>query len=140
MLRAPRARVWRALTDSAEFGRGFEVSVDRPFVPGARVTMVIRTKGYEGLTFPVLIERVEPQRLFSWRWHPGTEQPADGDPAQMTQVVFTLEEVPEGTQLTVVEDHFENVDLARRAEAFRMNTEGWEFQLKNIERHVGSAQ
>ena len=35
LLRAPRARVWKALTDAAEFGTWFGVRFDGPFVAGA---------------------------------------------------------------------------------------------------------
>ena len=84
----------------------------------------------------ILIERMEPERVFAWRWHPGSVQDLEilADPE--TEVVFELEEVPGGTLLTVVESGFEAIPIARRARAFEENSEGWTEQIKNIETHL----
>jgi uncharacterized protein YndB with AHSA1/START domain len=137
VLRAPRSRVWRAIATAEEFGAWFGVKLDGAFAPGARVSGRITTRGYEGMPMEITIERVEPERLFSYRWHPYAIDPAvdySGEP--MTLVEFRLDEVPGGTKLTVVESGFDRVPAARRAEAFRMDDQGWASQMKNIERHV----
>jgi uncharacterized protein YndB with AHSA1/START domain len=140
LLRAPRARVWRALTDSREFGAWFGVELSGTFAPGARITGRITHKEYEHLTFEMTIERMEPERLFSWRWHPYAIDPkVDYSSEPTTLVAFELAEVRDGTMLTVVESGFDLIPLARRAEAYRMNDQGWEAQLKSIERHVSHA-
>jgi uncharacterized protein YndB with AHSA1/START domain len=140
VLAAPRMRVWRALSDSKEFGAWFGASFTRPFAPGATVQGTITTKGYEGFKFEITIERMEPERLLSFRWHPYAVDPkVDYSRETPTLVVFELEEVSGGTQLKVVESGFDRVPAARRAEAFRMNDQGWGIQLKNIERHVTEA-
>jgi len=139
VLRAPRARVWRALTRAEEFARWFNVTMEGDFTPGGRVTMESKETAYVGLRFPLFVQRMEPEHLFSWRWYPGSALPADEDPTKQTEVVFTLEEVPEGTRLTVVETGFERVDLQVRAKAFEENTGGWEGQLKNIEAYLRGA-
>jgi uncharacterized protein YndB with AHSA1/START domain len=138
VVRAPRARVWRALTDPGEFGQWFEVRLAGAFAPGARVRGTITTPGkYRDLAFEMVIDRVEPERLFSYRWHPYAVDPeADYSAEPMTLVVFELEDVPEGTRLTVVESGFDGLPPARRAEAYRMNDGGWTQQVKNIEGHV----
>jgi len=139
ILRAPRARVWRALTDAEEFGTWFGFRMANPFAPGARVHGKVTTPGYEHLSFEMFIDRMEPERLFSWRWHPAAIDPAvDYSSEPTTLVTIELEEVPEGTRLTVVETGFDSLPAARRASAFRMNEEGWTIQLKNVERHVGT--
>src|SRR5437773_1448210 len=108
LLRVPRSRVWRALTDPVEFGTWFE--------------------------------RMEPERVFSWRWHPYAVEPGvDYSAEPATLVVFELEEVAGGTLLTVVESGFDDVSLARRAQAYRMNGEGWTAQMGSIERYVATA-
>jgi uncharacterized protein YndB with AHSA1/START domain len=138
LIRAPRARVWRALTDAEEFGQWFGVKLAGKFSQGARVRGQITHQGYEHLPFEITIERVEPERLFSWRWHPFAVKPeVDYTAEPTTLVVFELEEVDDGTRLTVVESGFDDIPLARRAEAFRMNEEGWALQMESIERHVG---
>ncbi len=139
VLRAPRSRVWRALSDAKEFGSWFGVEIEGAFTPGAQVRGRITHPGYEHLMMDVTIERLEPERLFSYRWHPYAIDPDvdySGEPT--TLVEFRLEEVQGGTRLTVVESGFDGIPLARRAEAFRMNEQGWTIQLQNIERHVAS--
>ena len=93
--------------------------------------------GYEGMPFEMVIERIEPERLFSFRWHPyGIDPNYDYSTEPMTLVAFELEEVPEGTKLTVTESGFDSIPLGRRAEAFRMNRQGWAQQVHNIEVYV----
>ena len=105
--------------------------------PGARVSGRITIAGYENLPMEITIERVEPERLFSYRWHPYAIDPnVDYSSEPTTLVEFRLEEVPGGTQLKVIESGFDRVPASRRAEAFRMNDRGWDGQLKNIERYV----
>lgn len=136
LLRAPRARVWRALTDAREFGAWFGVELEGPFEPGALVRGKIAHQGRQ-LILEVTIDRIEPVRLFSYRWHPYAIDPGvDYSSEPMTLVVFELGEVAEGTMLTVTETGFDRIPLARRAEAFRMNEGGWEAQIRNLEKHV----
>jgi uncharacterized protein YndB with AHSA1/START domain len=137
VLRAPPARVWRALTDSKEFGTWFGVRMDGAFAPKARVLGQITIPGYEHVTMELQIERMDAQKLFSYRWHPYAIDPkVDYSSEPTTLVEFRLEEVKEGTRLTIVESGFDKLPAARRAEAFRMNEGGWAGQIKNIERHV----
>jgi uncharacterized protein YndB with AHSA1/START domain len=136
-LRALRARVWRALSDVAAFGEWFGVKLDGPFVPGARLRGQIMHPGYEHVPFEITVERVEPERLLSWRWHPHAIDPkVDYSVEPTTLVVFELEEVAGGTRLTVVESGFDGIPLARRLDAYRGNEGGWTKQMEAIERYV----
>ena len=137
-LRAPRARVWRALANADEFGSWFGVNFKgASFAPGATVTGHITYPGYEHLTMEIVIEQMEPERLFSYRWHPNAIDPTvDYSHEPTTLVVFELQDTPEGTLLTVVESGFDRIPLARRAEAFRSNDRGWAEQMTRIETHV----
>src|ERR1700691_1543566 len=141
LLKAPRARVWRALSNAEEFGNWFGVNFKgKTFVAGKSVEGKITHPGYEHLVMEVLIERVEPERLLSWRWHPAAIEPSvDYSQESTTLVVFELEEVEGGTLLRIVESGFDNVPPARRMEAFRMNSGGWDQQIKNMEKHVFEA-
>jgi uncharacterized protein YndB with AHSA1/START domain len=137
VLRASRSRVWRAIADAEEFGAWFGVKLEGAFAPGARVQGQITLPGYEHLTMEIVIERMDPERLFSYRWHPYAIDPGvdySGEPT--TLVEFRLDEVAGGTQLTVVESGFDRIPLARRTDAYRMNDQGWAEQIKHIERHV----
>jgi len=136
-LRAPRSRVWRAITSPEEFGAWFRVKLDGVFAEGATVRGRITYPGYEHLTMEMVVERIEPERLFAYRWHPAATDPeVDYSSEPMTLVEFRLEEANGGTRLKIVESGFDRVPAARRAEAFRMNDGGWTEQTKNIERHV----
>src|SRR5882724_11745939 len=81
LLRAPLNRVWRAISDSVEFGLWFGVKFNEPFTPGTHMRGVLVTscvdqdvakaqKKYEGMPFEITVEKMEPERLFSFRWHP----------------------------------------------------------------------
>ncbi|MES3024064.1 MAG: SRPBCC family protein [Pseudomonadota bacterium] len=136
---APRERVWLALSNAEKFGTWFGAKLQgQAFVPGQRARGQITMCGHEDAFFDVLIERIEPQKLFSFRWHPYAVDPAvDYTTEEPTLVTFVLDDAPgNGTLLTVVESGFDKVPPGRRLEAFRMNSGGWEAQLQNIVRHV----
>jgi len=137
-LKAPRARVWRALADAREFGDWFRVKLEGTFEPGATVRGRVTYPGYEHLVMEVVVERMDPEKLLSFRWHPGAvEKGVDYSAEPTTLVELRLEEAGAGrTQLTVVESGFDQLPSARRAEAFRMNEGGWAEQMKNIDQHV----
>jgi uncharacterized protein YndB with AHSA1/START domain len=148
LLKAPLKRVWRALSDSKEFGDWFGSKFDAPFLPGAVLQGVIvgtkvnaevakAQKQYEGISFEIKIEQMQPERLFSFRWHPGAVEPGyDYSQEPTTLVVFTLEKVPEGVQLTVTESGFDQIPLVRRAKAFTANDGGWAIVIALIEEYL----
>jgi uncharacterized protein YndB with AHSA1/START domain len=151
MLHASRERVWRALTDASEFGTWFGVKFESPFSPGATVhgTMVPTTvdpdvarlqQEFEGFPFQISVERIEPQRLFSFRWHPhAIERGVDYSAEPTTLVEFALEEVANGIMLTVTESGFDRVPLARRVQAFSANEQGWGLVGKVIEKYLAQS-
>ena len=138
VLNAARSRVWRALTDSKQFGQWFQARVEGPFVAGKQVSGPVTYPGYEHMRFEVTVEQMEPERLFSWRWQPGGD--SNPDPAEPTTlVVFELEEVPEGTRITVTETGFDRIPVARRAKAYRENDNGWAGQFEAFRKYVVAA-
>jgi len=141
-LAAPVDRVWRALTDHREFGAWFGVKLDTPFGPGKTARGQITHPGYEHVKWEVVVERMDPERLFSFRWHPYAVDPAvDYSKEPQTLVEFRLEKSARGTLLRVTESGFDKIpEGRRRAEAFRMNEGGWTDQMKNIEHHVSPTQ
>lgn len=147
-LRAPVSRVWRAISDAREFGTWFGVEFDGPFVAGAHITgKITPTKvdpevaklqePHTGKAFDFTVDRIEPERLFSFRWHPFAVEPGvDYSKEPATLVVFELTEVQGGTQLTISESGFDRIPLERRAKAFAANEGGWAHQLKLVEKYL----
>ena len=137
-IKAPRSRVWRALSNAEEFGNWFGANLKgQRFAPGSRVQGNMTHAGYEHVAFDAVVERVEPETLLSYRWHPyAIDAAVDYSREQRTLVTFTLKEVHDGTLLTVTETGFDNVPAERRATAYDKHTGGWEQQLKNIDRHA----
>ncbi|MCU1306136.1 MAG: activator of ATPase 1 family protein [Acidobacteriaceae bacterium] len=136
-LAAPVSRVWRALTDHREFGEWFRVKLDGPFVPGQVSRGHVTYPGYEHLKWEAVVQIMDPERLFSFTWHPYAIDPKiDYSNEPPTLVEFRLEKTPSGTLLLLTESGFENIPGDRRLEAFRMNDGGWTEQMKNIEKHV----
>lgn len=137
-LRAPISRVWRALTDHHEFGDWFGVKLDSPFEPGQVSRGRITNPGYEHLEWEVVVQAMEPERLFSFTWHPNAVDPAidySGEPP--TLVEFRLERTAGGTLLLLTESGFDKIPSERRDAAFRGNDSGWSGQMKRIEAYVG---
>jgi uncharacterized protein YndB with AHSA1/START domain len=136
-LKAPIARVWRALTDYREFGEWFGVKLDGPFVPGQTAQGRITHPGYEHLKWEALVQHMQPERLFSFTWHPFAVEPnKDYSTEAPTLVEFKLKEIPDGCLLLLTESGFDKIPAERRIEAFRMNEGGWAAQMKSIESHV----
>jgi uncharacterized protein YndB with AHSA1/START domain len=148
VLRAPRERVWRAISDVKQFGTWFGVEFNGPFVAGAHLQgRVVPTKvdkdvaksqdRYAGTLFSITVDRIEPMNLFSFRWHPFALEPGvDYSSEPTTVIVFQLEDAPHGTKLTIVESGFDKIPLARRAKAFAANDGGWTAQMKLIEKYL----
>jgi uncharacterized protein YndB with AHSA1/START domain len=136
-LKAPVSRVWRALTDYREFGEWFRVKLDGPFVPGEISRGHITYPGYEHVKWEAVVQKIEPESLFSFTWHPYAVDPKkDYSKETPTLVEFKLEKIPGGTQLVVTESGFEKIPSERLADALRMNDGGWAEQMKNIESYV----
>jgi uncharacterized protein YndB with AHSA1/START domain len=152
VLRAPRERVWNAISDAKQFGTWFGVEFDGPFVAGAhmkgRMTstkvdrdVAKRQEAYAGMAFDYTIDRIEPMTLFSFRWHPFAIDPkVDYSKEPTTLVVFQLEDVDGGTQLTITESGFDKIPLERRAQAFASNEGGWTIQIGLIEKYVAGVR
>lgn len=148
VLRSPRERVWSAISEAKQFGSWFGVEFDGEFAAGTRLTgRIVPTKvdpevaklqqPYIGFPFELHIERIEPMSLFSFRWHPSAvDRNTDYSAKPMTLVEFRLEEVAQGTLLTITESGFDHIPLERRAKAFTSNEGGWKHQLKLIEKYL----
>lgn len=136
-LKAPVARVWRALTDHREFGEWFGVNLEAPFAPGQTSLGRMTIPGYEHGKWEVVVQRMESERLFSFTWHPyAIDQEKDYSNEPPTLVEFRLERKGEGTLLTLTESGFSKIPAERRLEAFRMNDRGWARQMEDIANHV----
>jgi uncharacterized protein YndB with AHSA1/START domain len=148
LLHAPLKRVWRALSDSTEFGTWFGLKFDGPFSPGAIMRGVLvgtkvnpevaeAQKAHIGMPFEITIEQMVPERLFSMRWHPfAVDRGVDYSAEPTTLIEFALEEMANGVMLTVTESGFDQIPLARRAKAFTANEGGWAIMIKVIEEYL----
>ncbi|MES2401770.1 MAG: SRPBCC family protein [Pseudomonadota bacterium] len=138
LINAPRARVWDALTNAEKFGEWFGAKLKgQAFVPGKQTLGAITICNFEHVMFDAIVERIEPQSLFSYRWHPfAVDKDRDYSQETRTLVEFTLSDAEGGTLLNVVESGFDSLPADRRADAFRANGGGWEAQLRNITQYA----
>lgn len=138
IIKAPRSRVWRAISTPAEFGAWFKVDLSGArFEAGKPTTGKMTYPGHEGKPFELVVDRIEPERLFSFKWHPyGTDTNHDYSAEPMTLIEFVLEDTAGGTKLTITESGFDAIPLSRRAEAFRMNEGGWAIQIQNVKQYA----
>jgi uncharacterized protein YndB with AHSA1/START domain len=138
-VRAPRSKVWRAISDAKQFSAWFGIAIEGQFIAGHTVPGKVMSKGYEHLQVEFQVQTIDPERYFAYRWHPYANDPKVDYAAEPTTLVeFTLEETAEGqgTEVTIVESGFDRLPTARRAEAFRMNDGGWVGQVKNLTKYV----
>jgi uncharacterized protein YndB with AHSA1/START domain len=152
LLHASLSRVWRALSDSKEFGTWFGMEFDGPFSPGASMRGVITPtqvnakvaraqESYAGLAFEMSIVQMEHDRLFSFRWHPNAIEPGvDYSAEPTTLVVFELERMENGVMCTVTESGFDQIPLERRAKAFAANEGGWTIVIGLIGDYLAQPQ
>ena len=152
LLRAPLERVWKAISDSSEFGSWFGMKVEGPFVQGKNVRASIAPttvdpeiadaqKAYEGMPFEVMVVTIEPRKVFAFRWHPyAIESGVDYSAEPTTLVTFALQQEADGVMLTVTETGFDKIPLDRRAKAFTANEQGWSIQVRLIEAYLAQSQ
>lgn len=134
---APISKVWRALTDSSQFGAWFGVKLDKPFVCGATIGGKLTIPGYEHYQWEATVKEMESESMFSFTWHPyAIDLKVDYSKEIPTLVEFELAKTPTGTLLLLTESGFNNVPQGRRSEAYRMHVGGWEQQLQNIKQFV----
>jgi uncharacterized protein YndB with AHSA1/START domain len=135
--KAPVSRVWRALTDYREFGEWFGVKLESPFISGQATHGQLTDAGCGQLTMKLVVQKIEPERLFSYTWHPyAIDSEMDYSQETPTLVEFKLEETATGTLLLLTESGFDKIPSSRRSEACLKHNEGWTKQLQNIESHV----
>lgn len=134
---ATRARVWRAISTAKEFASWFGIELEGDFVAGRTVRGRLPKAG--NLPLDLQIERIEAEHYFSYRWHPYAMDPTiDYSSEPTTLVEFRLDEMAggKGTTVTIIESGFDRIPLARRAEAYRMNNQGWTSQAKKLVAYV----
>lgn len=141
LLNASCKQVWEALTQAEQFGQWFGIALKgKTFVAGETIEAPITYKGYEHVVWKARIERILPQTLFSFWWHPfAVEEGIDYDKETPTLVEFTIEDRALGLLLRVVESGFDQIPEARRQKAFKMNSRGWDEQMGNIESYLNQA-
>ena len=152
VLRAPMDRVWRAISDSQEFGRWFGVRIDGPFVAGTSVTATITgttvdeevadlQRPHAGARATWQIVAVEPSRRLAYRWHPfAVDADVDYAVEPTTLVEFTVSPTLDGVLLSIVESGFDAIPAARRSAAFEANSGGWAKQVELVRKYLALEQ
>jgi uncharacterized protein YndB with AHSA1/START domain len=137
-LKAPRSRVFQALADSQQFSKWFCMNIEGPFVPGkTNHARLIDSPRYGHIDIAMRVERIDPETLFSYRWHPyALDDKVDYSQEPMTLCSFALSDHEGGTLLHLTESGFDSLPASRRDLAFRMNDGGWTEQAERIKRYV----
>ncbi|HLX52980.1 MAG TPA: SRPBCC family protein [Aquella sp.] len=131
------SRVWKAITDYQEFGKWFGVKMENQFIPGSASCGQITYPGYEHLRMEIIVQKIEPEELFSLTWHPNAVDPEkDYSEEPLTLVEFRLKKTEAGTLLSLVESGFDKIPANRRSEAFSKNDGGWAEQMTNIKNYL----
>ncbi|GAA4477674.1 SRPBCC family protein [Rhodococcus olei] len=128
VVNAPRASVWRALTDPEHISKWFGQT--------ARIdALEVGARGSFGWTehgeFTIEITEVDPPVHFAYRWF---TQPGEFDFDRATEARFTLADQGETTILTVVETGFDRLsdDEETRRGQLEGNRQGWDAELDEL--------
>ncbi len=133
----PLHRVWSAITDHEQFGEWFRVKFAEPFEEGKIASGMILHKGMEDIELKFTTQKIQPNELFSYTWHPyAIKANFDYSHEKPTLVEFSLATTSEGTHLTLTETGFDELPESRREEAWRMHEVGWSQQMYNIEMYL----
>jgi uncharacterized protein YndB with AHSA1/START domain len=140
-INAPPRRVWRALTDPAEFSAWFKVTIEGTIAQGSEVQMTSTHAGYEGQRFTVWFVELTPPKRLVWQWHPGeVDKSVNYSREPRTTVTFVLEPSGSGTKVILSETGFDEISLERRARVFADNSQGWAEVLTWLQTHAQASQ
>jgi len=149
LLNSPRSRVWKAISDSKEFGLWFGMALDGPFKAGQPIYgQIVPTiadpevaklqEPHRGKKADLFVDRIEPESKLCLKWHPFAIDPkVDYSHEPMTLITFLLEDkTTNQTLLTISEDGFEKIPASRRAEAIKANDGGWAHQTVLLQKYL----
>jgi uncharacterized protein YndB with AHSA1/START domain len=144
IIRAPRSKVWKALTELDQFCKWFSVARVDPraqFQPGVTARLISTHEGpCKGFEFAMDVVDIVPETLFAWQWHPGAPIAGEDLSAEpKTRVEFRLEDAEGGTRVTITESGFDALFAHRRASAYQDNEGGWKIQMLALEQYVSGA-
>ena len=128
-LPVPVTQVWEAIATAEGLGHWFSNQVSLDLQVGGAIKFTWNDHG----TSNGRIERLDPPNVFAYRWQAHTvpdDEPLT--PANSTVVTFSLTEVDNGTQLSVVETGFAGLETAVREQNFQENTTGWRVELQEL--------
>ena len=140
LLSAAPDRVWRALSDAAEFGRWFRAEVTGEMREGAVLGCRSLYPGTEHMRWDMYIHVMEPNRRLVWDW-PAFDPSAFPDvPDSNARLTVEIAIAPEGdsTRLTLRESGFADLPEGPALAVWQRNEGGWTMQLDNIAAHVAA--
>ena len=134
VIAAPVGRVWSLLTEAEHLGTWFgDAGAEIDLRPGG--AMVLRWT--EHGTVYARVERVEPERVFAYRWAANLDD-EDVSDGNSTLVEFRLSAEGDQTRLQVVESGFDSLarPVDEQADKAAGNGRGWEIELGHLGDHA----
>lgn len=140
LLSAAPDRVWRALSDAAEFGRWFRAEVTGEMREGAVLGCRSLYPGTEHMRWDMYIHVMEPNRRLVWDWPAFDPAAFPDDPDSNARLTVEIAIAPEGdsTRLTLRESGFADLPEGPALAVWQRNEGGWTMQLDNIAAHVAA--
>jgi uncharacterized protein YndB with AHSA1/START domain len=126
----PQQQVWAAITTAEGLGAWFGDSAEIDLRVGGSAKLTWSS----GDSAQLRIERLEPQSVFGYTW--GISGLPDHD-LRRTYVEFTLAPSDGGTDITVIESGFAQLEPDAYAKAFEDNTGGWAHELGELVTYLG---
>ena len=126
-----REEVWEALTEPEQLSVWLGAQVELDLKPGGSALFCED----DGDPMRAVVEEVDPPRRFAFRWRfPDNDPKQPSSTPRGTLVEFTLDEVPEGTQLTLVESGFSSVPQTLHV----IPQPGWDKEIQGLVAYFGA--
>lgn len=137
LIRAPRERVYAALTDPVQLAQWFPDRVEGEVRPGSRPIFDFGEYGRHS----TYVVATNPHSYVAYRWIPGAIHVPQGFIGDVlsepnTLCEFHLDETAEGTRVRLVESGFASLPEAFYAKAIEENTGGWTVMVHRLQTFV----
>ncbi|MEI9907007.1 MAG: SRPBCC domain-containing protein [Actinomycetota bacterium] len=133
IVKASKERVYKAITDLKEITAWFPEAVeDGTLEVGQRPIFVFNEGKHKARIY---IEAANPYTYFAYRWVPsGDGFLGDVLTVTNTLVEFHIEELVDGTKVTLKESGFASFAPEVAEERFKDNSGGWEYMMDRLEK------
>jgi len=137
-VKAPKERVYQAITDPEQIITWFpDVIEGGTLEVGQRPVFIFTGENHRA---SIYVEAAKPFEYFAYRWVPGGDGfVGDVLTVANTLVEFRIEELPDGTKVTLTESGFTSLPAEVMEQRLSENSGGWDIMMDLLEKKMNQA-